>query len=68
MVTRANETAYSQGLGNKYIYQNYASFLQNASVFAGYGQENWEKLQSISAKYDPTKVWQNLQPGYFKVG
>lgn len=68
MVTRSNATAYSQGLGNKYIYQNYASFLQNQTVFPGYGAENLAKLQAISAKYDPTHVWQKLQPGYFKVG
>jgi hypothetical protein len=66
MVSRANATAYAQGLGNPYIYQNYASAEQ--TVFPTYGAANLAKLKAVSAKYDPTKVFQKLQPGYFKVG
>lgn len=66
MVSRTNATAYAQGLGNKFIYQNYASFEQD--VFPSYGAANLAKLRAVSAKYDPAKVWQKLQPGYFKVG
>jgi hypothetical protein len=66
IVSRSNATAYSQGLGNEFLYQNYASFEQN--VFPGYGATNLAKLRAVSAKYDPNQVWQKLQPGYFKVG
>jgi hypothetical protein len=65
MTDRANATAYAQGLGNRFIYQNYAALEQN--VFAGYGKENAERLRKVSEKYDPNGVWQRLQPGYFKV-
>jgi hypothetical protein len=65
MTNRANATAYAQGLGNRFIYQNYAAFEQ--PVFEGYGEENLGKLREVSKKYDPNGVWQKLQPGYFKV-
>ena len=66
IVSRSNTTAYSQGLGNPFLYQNYASFEQD--VFPSYGAANLAKLRAVSAKYDPFQVWQKLQPGYFKVG
>lgn len=65
MVMRSNATAYAQGLGHPFLYQNYAALEQ--PVFAGYGEENLAKLQAASKKYDPEGVWQKLQPGYFKV-
>ena len=66
IISRSNTSAYAQGLGNKFVYQNYASAPQD--VFLSYGAANLAKLRAVSAKYDPSKVWQNLQPGYFKVG
>lgn len=66
IVSRSNATAHAQGLGNKFVYQNYASAQQNP--FFGYGAANLAKLRAASAKYDPNKVWQKLQPGYFHVG
>jgi hypothetical protein len=65
ITNRANATAYAQGLGNRFIYQNYAAFEQ--PVFEGYGEDNLEKLRRVSRKYDPNGVWQKLQPGYFKI-
>jgi hypothetical protein len=65
IVTSINSTAHQLGLGNRYIYQNYASAAQN--VFGGYGEENLEKLEAVSKKYDPTGVFKKLQPGYFKL-
>ncbi|PMD24518.1 FAD-binding domain-containing protein [Hyaloscypha hepaticicola] len=65
LTDRANATAYAQGLGNRFIYQNYAALEQD--VFEGYGEENKEKLRVVSERYDPKGVWQKLQPGYFKV-
>ncbi|GJN85264.1 hypothetical protein PLIIFM63780_008828 [Purpureocillium lilacinum] len=66
MVDRAVAAAKARGLDHPFLYQNYASQQQN--VFPSYGSDNLAKLRSISAKYDPTKVWQKLQPGYFKLG
>ncbi|KAF2648004.1 FAD-binding domain-containing protein [Lophiostoma macrostomum CBS 122681] len=50
---------------NDFIYMNYASQFQD--VVAGYGAENKAKLIEVSKKYDPTGVFQILQPGYFKL-
>ncbi|KAE8454491.1 hypothetical protein EG329_000114 [Mollisiaceae sp. DMI_Dod_QoI] len=58
VVNRSNTTAYAQGLGHPFIYQNYAAHDQN--VFQSYGKENVAKLQAASKKYDPTGVWQIL--------
>jgi hypothetical protein len=66
MVNRSNTAAQAAGLGNAYLYQNYASAEQN--VFGSYGATNLAKLKAIRKKYDPSGVLQNLQPGYFKLG
>ena len=62
IITSVNNTAHQLGLGHRYINQNYASPAGN--VFWGYGEENLEKLREVSRKYDPTGVFENLQPGY----
>lgn len=33
----------------------------------GYGPDNYDKLNDVSEKYDATGVFQDLQPGYFKL-
>ncbi|OBT75586.1 hypothetical protein VF21_05877 [Pseudogymnoascus sp. 05NY08] len=66
MVNRSDTAARAAGLGNAYLYQNYASAEQD--VFGSYGATNLAKLKAIRKKYDPSGVWQKLQPGYFKVG
>ncbi|CAI9626382.1 unnamed protein product [Alternaria burnsii] len=53
------------GVDNDYCYMPYSSGYQ--PVVAGYGAENMARLQAISNKYDPTQVFQSLQPGYFKL-
>lgn len=65
-MSRTDSAAQAKGLYNRYIYQNYANPTQN--VFASYGEENLQRLRDISKKYDPTGVFQRLQPGYFKLG
>lgn len=65
VIANAISAAQTMGLDYKYIYQNYASLTQ--SVFAGYGIDNQQRLIQISQKYDPKQVFQNLQPGYFKL-
>lgn len=57
--------AKALGIYDEYIYINYASLFQDA--IAGYGAENKAKLKKIAKKYDPRKVYQTLQPGYFKL-
>jgi hypothetical protein len=52
-------------LASSYIYMNYASGYQ--AVVDGYGAANQQRLQNIAAKYDPTEVFQKLQPGGFKL-
>ncbi|KAM0351034.1 hypothetical protein ACHAPU_002815 [Fusarium lateritium] len=57
--------AKARGVGNDFVYMNYASQFQD--VIATYGSVNKAKLKSISKKYDPQHVFQLLQPGYFKL-
>ncbi|KAK9436350.1 FAD binding domain-containing protein [Metarhizium brunneum] len=66
MATRFAAAAKAKGLDHPYLYQNYAALQQD--VFSSYGEVNLARLKSIQAKYDPTKAWQKLQPGYFKLG
>ncbi|KAF1939676.1 FAD-binding domain-containing protein [Clathrospora elynae] len=62
---RALAAAEAQGKASSYLYMNYASPYQN--VVAGYGAANQARLKAISKKYDPTGVFETLQPGYFKL-
>ncbi|PSK60285.1 hypothetical protein B9Z65_435 [Elsinoe australis] len=50
---------------NKFVYLNDADRFQD--VFGGYPAANVQKLKSIRAKYDPSKVFTTLQPGGWKV-
>ena len=62
---RSMAAAEAAGKANDYIYMNYGSPYQN--VIAGYGVANQARLKAISKKYDPTGVFEILQPGYFKL-
>lgn len=62
---RTAAEAQKRGLASKYIYMNYASKYQD--VIASYGSANKARLQSVAQKYDPSQVYQRLQPGYFKL-
>lgn len=57
--------AKAAGVYNEYIYMNYASMFQDP--ISGYGDSNKALLKKIAKKYDPKKVYQTLQPGYFKL-
>ena len=65
VLARVNEEAKKRGLSDRYRYMNYASMFQN--VIAGYGEDNKRMLKDVARKYDPTGVFQRLQPGYFKL-
>ncbi|KAL1848947.1 hypothetical protein Daus18300_013405 [Diaporthe australafricana] len=62
---RVRAAAVSEGVQNDYVYMNYASQFQD--VIGSYGPENKATLKEIATKYDPTGVFQRLQPGYFKL-
>ncbi|KAJ4338024.1 hypothetical protein N0V95_008175, partial [Ascochyta clinopodiicola] len=62
---RAVATARAKGKDVPYLYMNYASPWQDP--VASYGATNKARLQRISKKYDPTGVFERLQPGYFKL-
>ncbi|KAH7066736.1 hypothetical protein BKA63DRAFT_126814 [Paraphoma chrysanthemicola] len=62
---RSVAAAVAKGKSSPYLYMNYASPWQD--VVAGYGPANQARLKSISKKYDPTGVFETLQPGYFKL-
>ncbi|KAI4921219.1 uncharacterized protein J4E92_008208 [Alternaria infectoria] len=62
---RCVAAAKAKGKANEYLYMNYASPWQDP--VAGYGPANKARLQAISKKYDPTGVFEILQPGYFKL-
>lgn len=64
-ISRTVALGKSRGVWNRYIYQNYAG--QPQDVFTGYGPVSKAKLVATHAKYDPTNVFTNLQPGYFKI-
>ena len=57
--------AKTNGLYNEYLYMNYASQFQD--VISSYGSANKARLVSIAKKYDPTGVFQDLEPGGFKL-
>jgi len=57
-IERSVATAKDMKLHHKYIYQD---------VFASYGLENKDRLMRISKETDPERVFQRLQPGYFKL-
>ena len=65
ILTKIKAMAASVGADNDYVYMNYASNFED--VIRSYGAANKAKLKSIATKYDPTGVFQTLQPGYFKL-
>lgn len=64
-IDRSVARAKELGMFHRYIYQNYAA--REQQVFEGYGKENLEQLRTISKKWDPDGVFQELQPGYHKL-
>ncbi|KAF2111253.1 FAD binding domain-containing protein [Lophiotrema nucula] len=66
IIKRTVAEAEARGLANQYIYMNYASQFQD--VIGSYGKGNEERLRRVAGKYDPTSVFQRLQPGYFGFG
>ncbi|KAF2821805.1 FAD binding domain-containing protein [Ophiobolus disseminans] len=65
LMTAIKALSVDLNVQNDWVYMNYASQFQN--VIASYGEENKKRLKTIASKYDPTSVFQTLQPGYFKL-
>lgn len=66
IIKTVKEEARKKDVDNEYIYMNYASQFQDP--ISSYGKANVERLRAISRKYDPRQVFQELQPGHFKLG
>ncbi|KAI9841211.1 MAG: hypothetical protein M1837_000938 [Sclerophora amabilis] len=62
---RIKAAANAMGLGNDWIYLNYAAPWQKP--IDGYGAANKARLQSVSRKYDPSGLFQKAVPGGFKL-
>ncbi len=60
-------TQYLTGVNalNRFQYLNYADTKQNP--IQGYGETNVGKLRAASRRYDPTRVFQKLVKGGFKI-
>jgi hypothetical protein len=65
VLERSVEAAKAKRKDHPYLYMNYASTVQNP--VAGYGAASQARLKAISKKFDPTGVFEKLQPGYFKL-
>ncbi|OBT85870.1 hypothetical protein VE02_06072 [Pseudogymnoascus sp. 03VT05] len=61
-----NNTTQAAGLYDHFNYMGDAAGFQ--AVYPGCGAANEAKLLSISRKYDPTRIFQTLLPGGFKIG
>ena len=61
-----NNATQAAGLHDPFNYMGDAAGFE--SMFPGYGATNQAKLLSISRKYDPSRLFQTLMPGGFKIG
>lgn len=66
MLKDVNDIAAQMNLLHRFQYINYADPSQNP--IGSYGQDNVQRLQATSRKYDPTGVFQRQVPGGFKLG
>ncbi|KAL4871583.1 hypothetical protein BDV12DRAFT_206282 [Aspergillus spectabilis] len=68
-IYRIRKEAEKLGVTNRYLYINYASAQQAQEVFAGYGDENMQRLRDIQGAVDPHGVYtsQGLWRGFVKL-
>lgn len=64
-VAEIDAIAEERCLASKYKFMNHAFTGQN--VIDGFGQQNKQKLQAVSKKYDPAGFFQKRVPGGFKL-
>lgn len=63
-----NDATKAAGLYSSFTYMGDSASFQTKNFYDGYGAANKAKLLSISKKYDPTRLFQTLMPGGFKIG
>lgn len=64
-INTAIAEAKKRGVFVDYVYMNYAG--PDQEVIKGYGATNQARLKAIASLYDPTGVFQRLQPGGHKL-
>lgn len=62
---RIRHVAASMDMLHPYLFQNHA--FEEDDIFAGYGQENRDRLLRVRDAVDPDGVFARLQPGYHKL-
>ena len=65
MLDQIEGLAGSLNAQTDWLYLNYSHATQNPLI--SYGRAAVEKLKEVSAKYDPTRVFQEMVPGGFKI-
>lgn len=65
LLDELDETARTSGGLRRFRYLNYASPTQDP--LRSYGEDNLEMLRNVSARYDPTGMFQRRVPGGFKL-
>ena len=65
LIGRFRQTAKAAELLHRYVFQNHA--FEEQDVFPGYGEANYARLKAVRISVDPDSVFQELQPGYFKL-
>ncbi|KAF4584879.1 hypothetical protein EYR40_001704 [Pleurotus pulmonarius] len=58
----ATDTAKERGLFNRFIYMNYA--LNTQPVLESFGQDNFNRMKKVKAKYDPKGLLNVWKGGY----
>jgi hypothetical protein len=65
IIQKLKDASRPRGLLNPFLYMNYAAKWQN--VHGTYGTENVNFLKKVASAYDPERVFQQLQPGPYKL-
>lgn len=65
VLQRIRDEAEKRGKASRFLYMNYSSKFED--VVTSYGEENKERLKRVEKRYDPKRIFQVLQPGYFKL-
>jgi hypothetical protein len=64
-VQKSQDAARKRGLLHPFVYLNYAAPWQDP--IASYGAAEKKRLQQVSQKYDPARIFQKAVPGGFKL-
>lgn len=64
-IQRVKDFAISVGANESFEYLPYSKALQNP--LASYGTDNVRYMKEVSNRYDPTRFFQRMVPGGFKI-